>query len=90
MKPITVELSTPRGVVFAGVSVAIEMRANVALELRPPRENCLSALGSAEITLRQGAQLLSFALENVWASFDEHCLTVLAEVIRPLPERRTP
>jgi hypothetical protein len=87
MKNVAIELSTPRGIAFAGEAAVVELRsAGSALELRSPAENCLSTLGRAEITLRRGEELLVFALRNAWASFDEHRLVVLAESIRRLAE----
>ena len=85
MKDVMVELSTPSGRVFAGISKSIDLRTDDGSVHITPREDCyLSMIHATEITLQVENHALVFILENAVASLKSGTLTVLAESIRPI------
>jgi len=78
-----VELTTPKGSVFSGQAGGVEMRTtDGAIAINPQDESYLNLTEPTQITLRVGAEFLTFALENAAASLREGRLTVLVETIR--------
>lgn len=88
MKDVTVELSTPKGRVFAGITKSIDLRTDDGSVHITPRENCyLSMVHATEVTLQVEQETLVFVLENAVASLQPGSLTVLAESIRQVTRR---
>ncbi len=82
MKELMVELRTPGGLVFEGVSNSIDLRTDGgSMHIRPTEDCFLNMLNATEITLCVGHDTLVFALENAAASLRDGRLTVLAEII---------
>ncbi len=80
---IMVELNTPEGSAFAGHADGIELRTtDGVIAINPQDESYLNLTETTQITLRVGAEFLTFALANAAASLREGRLTVLAETIR--------
>ena len=85
MKELTVELSTPSGRVFAGVTSSVDLRTEEGSVHITPGEDCyLNMIHATEITLQVEDATLVFLLENAAASLKAGSLTVLAESIRPV------
>ena len=86
LKTVSVELSTPKGSVFSGHAGAVELRTtDGVIAINPQEESYLNLTETTQITLRVGAEFLSFVLKNAAASLRDGRLTVLAEDIRPRP-----
>jgi len=84
-KDVLVTMNTPNGSVFSGRAEGVELRTtDGVIAINPPEENYLSLTETTQITLRVGAEFLSFALKNAAASLRDGRLTVLAEEISPL------
>ncbi len=84
MNTVTVEISTPEGVFFAGPSSAVDLHSiDADIHIEPSGESYLTLLRLTEITIRRGSEFLSFVLENATASLRAGQLVVLAENIRP-------
>ena len=86
LKNVMVELSTPKGSVFSGEAGGVEMRTtDGVIAINPQDESYLNLTETTHITLRVGAEFLSFVLKNAAASLRDGRLTVLAEEIQPMP-----
>jgi len=83
LKSLMIELNTANGSVFSGQADGVELRTtDGAIAINPQDESYLNLTETTQITLRVGAEFLTFALENAAASLREGRLTVLAETIR--------
>ena len=81
---LTVELSTPLGLVFRGETSSVEMRTgDGSVLVLPPGETIISMIASSTITLRQQTEFRSFHLKNASVGLRGNRLTILAEVIEP-------
>ena len=86
LKNVMVELRTPKGSVFCGEAGGVEMRTtDGVIAINPQDESYLNLTETTQITLRVGAEFLSFVLKNAAASLRDGRLTVLAEEIQPMP-----
>ncbi len=83
LKSIMVELNTAKGGAFSGQAGGVELRTtDGVIAINPQDESYLNLTEPTQITLRVGAEFLTFALVNAAASLREERLTVLAETIR--------
>ncbi len=86
LKCVMVELNTPQGSVFSGQAGGVELRTtDGVIAINPQEESYLNLTETTQITLRVGAEFLSFVLKNAAASLRDGQLTVLAEEVQPMP-----
>lgn len=83
MKTLTVELSTPRGRVFAASASSIDLRTEEgSVHLNSSEGSFLNLIHATEITLRTAGGSHVFSLKNAVAGLNGTTLSVLAEEIR--------
>ena len=87
LKNVMVELNTPKGRVFCAQAEAVELQTtNGVISINPREESYLNLTQTTQITLRVGAEFLTFMLKNAAASLRNGRLTVLAEEAVPVAD----
>ncbi len=83
MKTLSVELSTPKGRVFAANASSIDLRTEEgSVHLNSSEGRFLNLIHATEITLRTSEGIFAFGLKNAVAGLNGTTLSVLAESIR--------
>ena len=83
MKTLSVELSTPKGRVFAANASSIDLRTEEgSVHLNSSEKSFLNLIHATEITLRTPDGTFVFGLKNAVAGLKGTTLSVLAEEIR--------
>ena len=89
---MVVDLNTPAGSVFSGHADGVELRTTDGMiSIQPGEEKSyLNLTRTTQITLRVGAEFLTFELKNAAASLRDGRLTLVAEEVQPLPPPPAP
>lgn len=83
MNAVSVEISTPGGMFFAGESSAVDLHTvDADIHIAHSEESYFTLMRVTEITLRRDSEFLSLALENATARLKPGQLIVLAENIQ--------